>query len=88
MNLGGGCTLYLNGVFVPLFTAPNANAPAWTLLTTLVPAATGLQTLSAEVTLPSGDFQAVRASLRYGGTASACPSGSYNDRDDLAFAVQ
>ncbi len=71
-----------------LFTAQNANAPAWTLLTTLVPAATGLQTFSAEVTLPSGDFQAVRASLRYGGTASACPSGSYNDHDDLAFAVQ
>jgi hypothetical protein len=25
LNLGGGCTLYLNGAFVPIFTATNAN---------------------------------------------------------------
>jgi hypothetical protein len=25
LNLGGGCTLYVNGVFVPLFTATNAS---------------------------------------------------------------
>jgi hypothetical protein len=39
------------------------------------------------VTLPAGTLQAVRASLRYGGAPSPCPSGGYNDRDDLFFAV-
>src|SRR5262249_35087580 len=29
----------------------------------------------------------VRANFRYNGSASSCTSGSYNDHDDLAFAV-
>ena len=30
----------------------------------------------------------VRAQIRYGGLASTCTAGLYNDRDDLAFTVQ
>ncbi len=30
---------------------------------------------------------AIRAQFRYGGTASSCTSGSYNDRDDMVFNV-
>jgi hypothetical protein len=39
--------------------------------------------------LPSGgSLQAVRAQFRYLGSASSCTTGSYNDHDDLVFAVQ
>jgi leucyl aminopeptidase len=39
--------------------------------------------------LPTGStLQAVRAQFRYQGSASSCTSGSYNDHDDLVFAVQ
>jgi leucyl aminopeptidase len=48
----------------------------------------GAQTLSATYTLPAGALQAVRAQFRYSGTAGTCSTGSYNDRDDLIFAVQ
>jgi leucyl aminopeptidase len=30
----------------------------------------------------------VRGNFRYQGSASPCASGTYNDRDDLVFAVQ
>ncbi|WP_434391365.1 Ig-like domain-containing protein [Melittangium boletus] len=71
-----------------LYTAPNANSPTWTFLTTLVPPGTGARTLSATYTLPSGALQAVRGVFRYGGTKSACAQASYRDHDDLFFAVQ
>jgi hypothetical protein len=70
-----------------LYYAANAASPAWTFLTTLNPTAAGAQTLSATYTLPSGSLQAVRVQFRYQGSASACTSGGYNDRDDLVFAV-
>lgn len=70
-----------------LYYAANANSPTWTFLATLNPAVPGAQTLSATYTLPSGALQAVRAQFRYQGSASACTSGAYNDRDDLVFAV-
>jgi hypothetical protein len=71
-----------------LYYAANANSPSWTFIGTLTPTAAGAQTLSATYTLPSGSLQAVRAQFRYQGSASACTSGGYNDRDDLIFSVQ
>jgi hypothetical protein len=71
-----------------LYYAPNANSPTWTLISTLSPAGTGAQTLSATYTLPVGALQAVRARFRYQGTAGACGTGAYDDHDDLAFAVE
>jgi hypothetical protein len=70
-----------------LYSAPNANSPTWTLIATIAPTAAGAQTLSANYTLPSGTLQAVRAQFRYQGSASSCTTGSYNDHDDLIFAV-
>ncbi len=71
-----------------LYFAANANAPSWTFVGTLTPTVAGAQTLSATYTLPAGALQAVRAQFRYQGTASACTTGGFNDRDDLIFAVQ
>ena len=48
----------------------------------------GLQTLSAQYTLPAGSRQAVRAQFRYQSSQTPCASGTYNDRDDLVFAVE
>jgi hypothetical protein len=70
-----------------LYYAANASSPTWVLIATLTPAAAGAQTLSANYTLPSGSLQAVRANFRYTGSASSCSTGSYDDHDDLIFAV-
>jgi len=70
-----------------LYYTANANSPTWTLIGTITPTAAGAQTLSANYTLPSGTLQAVRAQFRYQGSASSCTTGSYNDHDDLIFAV-
>ncbi|MFP2930549.1 M20/M25/M40 family metallo-hydrolase [Pyxidicoccus sp. 3LG] len=67
---------------------PSPTFPAWTFIATLRPTAKGAQTLSTTYTLPAGTVQAVRARYRYNGSASACGTGSYNDHDDLIFAVQ
>jgi hypothetical protein len=72
-----------------LYYASNATSPTWTFIATLTPTAAGAQTLSATYTLPSGSsLQAVRATFRYQGSASACGTNSgYDDHDDLVFAV-
>jgi hypothetical protein len=71
-----------------LYYAANANSPSWVFIGTIRPTAGGAQNLSATFTLPTGTLQAVRANFRYQGSAAACNSGSYNDHDDLIFAVQ
>ncbi|WP_083969068.1 Ig-like domain-containing protein [Hyalangium minutum] len=71
-----------------LYYASDATNPVWTYLTTLTPTATGSRVLSATYVLPSGTLQAVRGNFRYGGSAGTCTTGSYDDRDDLVFAVQ
>lgn len=72
-----------------LYYATNASTPVWTLITTLTPTRAGSQVLSATYTLPAGSsLQAVRANFRYSGSASACTTGPYDDRDDLVFAVR
>jgi hypothetical protein len=70
-----------------LYYAANASSPTWVLIATLTPTAAGAQTLSANYTLPSATLQAVRANFRYTGSASSCSTGSYDDHDDLIFAV-
>ncbi len=71
-----------------LYYAANANSPSWVFIKTIVPTKAGAQSLSATFTLPTGSLQAVRAQFRYLGSASSCTTGSYNDHDDLIFAVQ
>ncbi|MFL5352434.1 RCC1 domain-containing protein [Archangium sp.] len=71
-----------------LYYAADASNPTWNFITTLVPTGAGVQTLRANYTLPAGgSTQAVRAVFRYGGTASVCSGSSYDERDDLAFAL-
>jgi trimeric autotransporter adhesin len=65
----------------------NAASPSWTLIGTVVPTASGAQTLSATYTLPAGALQAVRVQFRYQSSNANCAAGAYNDRDDLVFAV-
>lgn len=65
-----------------------AATPVWTPVATLSPTRAGAQTLSATYTVPAGGAaQAVRGVFRYGGTASPCAPGSYNEADDVVFAV-
>jgi hypothetical protein len=71
-----------------LYYAANAASPSWTFLATLTPTVAGASTLSATYALPSGGLQAVRARFRYQGSATPCGTGSYNDHDDLVFAVE
>jgi kumamolisin len=71
-----------------LYYTANANSPSWVFITTIVPTKAGAQSLSATFTLPTGSLQAVRAQFRYLGSRSSCTTGSYNDHDDLIFAVQ
>jgi hypothetical protein len=71
-----------------LYRAANAASPTWTFVATLTPTVAGAQTLSATYTLPAGGLQAVRARFRYQGAASPCGAGSFNDHDDLVFAVE
>jgi hypothetical protein len=70
-----------------LYGAANAGSPSWTFIATIAPTVAGSQTLSATYTLPSGGLQAVRARFRYQGSAAPCGTGSYNDHDDVVFAV-
>lgn len=66
-----------------------ANPPTWTLIKTMAPTAAGAQTWTATYMLPAGTNQAVRASLRYLGSAAPCNGSTYGytDPDDLVFAV-
>ncbi|NJL27415.1 MAG: PKD domain-containing protein, partial [Thermoanaerobaculia bacterium] len=70
-----------------LYYAANANSPSWVFIGTLQPSAGGAQTLSTTYTLPAGTLQAIRGNFRYQGSASSCSAGSYDDHDDLVFAV-
>jgi hypothetical protein len=71
-----------------LFYADDATNPVWNYITTATPSAGGVQTLSATYNLPNGNLQAVRARFRYSGSVGSCTLGnSYDDQDDLIFAV-
>src|SRR4029079_12114459 len=63
------------------------NSPSWTFVATIIPTVVGPQILSANYVLPTGSLQAVRARFRYTGAAASCSTGSYDDHDDLIFAV-
>src|SRR6185369_10630477 len=70
-----------------VYASDSAASPAWTLVGTVTPPGTGQRVLSLTYPLTSGAVQAVRAQLRWGGSATPCTAGSYNDHDDLAFDV-
>ncbi len=71
-----------------LYYAADAASPSWTLIGSFTPSGAGARTITATYTLPSGALQAIRANFRYNGSTSSCTTGSYNDHDDLVFAVR
>jgi hypothetical protein len=74
--------------YLDLYYAADASAPSWTFLSTTSVSGSGARVVSATYTLPTGvRLQAIRGNFRYGGSAGPCTTGSYNDRDDLAFTV-
>ncbi len=70
-----------------LYYAEDANSPNWLPIELDIGPSGGVQTLSAQYTLPAGSLQAVRAIFRYQGSSSSCGIGGYDDTDDLVFAV-
>jgi hypothetical protein len=74
---------------VDLYYAADATAPAWVLIDTAAPAASGLQMMTKSYTLPAGPLQAIRAAGRYAENGPrTCAPGSYDDHDDIVFAVE
>ena len=47
-----------------------------------------LTVLSASFVLPNGPYPAIRAQWRQLGNPEPCAAGTFNDRDDLVFAVR
>jgi len=71
-----------------LYYAADATNPTWVYLTTVVPTTSGSMVATASYTLPDGPLQAIRGTFRYSGAPNSCAgSYSYDDTDDLAFAV-
>ena len=72
-----------------IYHTANINTPSWQFVATLSanPRMPGEHHLSTTFTLPLGDHQAIRGTVRRGGTAQPCSLGSYDDHDDLVFAV-
>lgn len=63
------------------------NAPVWTLINTVPANGGGLRSLKVEYKLPESSIQAVRVNFRFSGYQSSCTGGSWDDVDDLVFAV-
>jgi hypothetical protein len=77
--------------FADFYYAADSSNPQWQFIGTNKPVGSGLQELKMSFTLPQGTNQAVRVNFRYRGVQGsngACSSGSYDDNDDLAFAVK
>ena len=70
-----------------LYYTADADNPSWTHIASITPSGGGAQTISTTYTLPAGAKQAVRGNFRYQGSQSSCSTGSYDDADDLVFAV-
>ena len=73
--------------WVDFYYATDASNPQWQLIKTMNPPTAGPSIVSAQYAVGNGSLQAVRVVMRYGGAASPCPGGGYDEADDLAFAV-
>lgn len=76
---------------VDLYYTADVDSPDWQHIATVVPQSgvSGVQTLSVPYTIPAGgtELHAVRAIIRYQGSAAPCSTGSFDDNDDLAFKI-
>jgi hypothetical protein len=75
------------GDYLDLYFTNEAANPVWTFIATFPVSGAGAATFTGTYTLPPGVLQAVRANFRYGGSASTCSAGVWDDHDDLVFAV-
>jgi hypothetical protein len=78
--------------FLDIYFAPDATAasPNWTVLATGLTGTTPqtLQTLSTTFTMPAATMPVIRGNWRFGGSqSSTCITGSFDDHDDLIFAL-
>ena len=71
-----------------IFLSSDASSPNWQSLTTITCPGNGAQTIRHAFDVPSGANQSIRVNFRYNGSPSTCSSGSYDDHDDLIFAVK
>ena len=73
---------------VDFFSAADPAAPSWRYLGS-APTQPGESALSQAFTLPAGPLQAIRVAYQstYGSEPVVCGTGTYDDRDDLIFAV-
>lgn len=96
ISAGTSISININAYFwsatadsVDVYYTEDVNNPQWVAVATnQKPSATGRQTITVTHTPSSSGTHAVRAQIRWNGSASSCTSGNYNDRDDLAFEVQ
>ena len=73
---------------IDLYFAPDATNPVWTLLVTKpTTVSQQVQVLSTTFVLPSATLPVIRGNFRYVGSPGSCTTGSYDDRDDLVFAL-
>lgn len=70
------------------YYASDASNPVWQYIGSKTPDGGGEQVLKIAYNLPEGSSQAIRVQFRFGGTIGTCTYGSYNDRDDVVFAVK
>ena len=73
--------------FLDLYATADAGNPSWALVTTILTPATGLHVLTADYVLPAGSLQAIRGVFRFGGPATTCPAGPFDEADDLVFST-
>jgi alpha-tubulin suppressor-like RCC1 family protein len=75
---------------IDLYYSSNAASPSWTPIATSINCGPegGLRTFTQSFTLANVTGpHAVRAQIRFGGSAGTCVSGSTHDRDDVVFQV-
>jgi len=75
--------------FLELYFAPDANNPVWTQIGGTLTGTTSQtqQTLSATFVLPGATLPVIRGNWRFVGSAAVCTTGSFDDHDDLVFAL-
>jgi len=71
-----------------IYLTKDASSPDWEPLDSITCPGGGAQTIVQAFDVPKGTNQSIRVNFRWGGSASTCSPGSYDDHDDLIFTVK